>query len=121
MLLSYLKSAYRNLKKTKVYSLINILGLTLGMTICLLLLFYVNYEKSYDTFHKNADRIYRVTWEWLNNDGASSLHLARVAPPIGPLLKNDFPGIIAESVRIRSDYQTFLQYGDKTFIEDDFF
>ncbi|MEM6843865.1 MAG: ABC transporter permease, partial [Bacteroidota bacterium] len=60
MLRSYLKIAYRNLLKNKVFSLINILGLAIGMAACLLILQYVTFELSYDNFHKKGDQIYRV-------------------------------------------------------------
>jgi len=58
MLTNYLITAYRNLIKTKAFSLINILGLAIGMTACLLILHYVNFENSYDKFQNNSDRIY---------------------------------------------------------------
>ena len=121
MFKNYVKITLRNVLKYKSYSLINILGLAIGITCCVLILLFVTDELSYDTYHDNADRTYRVTREWFNNDGSTSLHLARVAPPIGPLLKSDFPDVIEEVCRITSDYQTYLQYEDKTFIEDDFF
>ena len=99
MLRSYLKTTLRNFKKHKGYSLINIMGLAVGMACCILILLFVFDELSYDQFHKDHDRIYRVTRQWFNEDGAVSLHLGFVAPPIGPLLKNDFPEIV-HSVRI---------------------
>jgi putative ABC transport system permease protein len=99
MFKNYLKIALRNILKHKVYSLINIFGLAIGMACSILILLWVRDELSYDRFHQNADRIYRVTREWKNRDGETSLHLARVAPPIGPLLKNDFPNIVEDVVR----------------------
>lgn len=121
MLKNYLKIAFRNLVRYKGYSSINIAGLAVGMAVSILIILYIGDELSYDRFNKNADRIYRLSREWFNEDGASSLHLARVAPPIGPLLKNDFPNAIEEVTRVLSDYSTFLQVDDKTFIEDRFF
>ncbi|MEE8604339.1 MAG: FtsX-like permease family protein, partial [Candidatus Aminicenantaceae bacterium] len=56
-------------------------------------------ELSYDKFHENHDRIYRVTRKWFNADGVVNLHLGHVAPPVAPLLKNDFPKIV-HAVRI---------------------
>jgi len=120
MLQNYIKIAVRNLWRYKGYSFINILGLAVGMACCILILLFVLDELSYDKFHDNADRIYRVTREWFNSDGTSSLHLARVAPPIGTLLQQDFPDAIESMVRIRSDYNTLLKVGDRTFIEDRF-
>ncbi len=60
MLKNYIKITYRNLLKHKGFSVINILGLAVGLTVCTLILLYVNHEISYDNFHKNADQIYRL-------------------------------------------------------------
>jgi len=60
MFKNYIKSALRNLFKHKGYSLINIVGLAIGMASCLLILIYVRHELSYDSFHEKADRIYRI-------------------------------------------------------------
>jgi putative ABC transport system permease protein len=91
---SYLKIALRQFKKHKGYSLINIAGLAVGMACCILILLFVFDELSYDKFHTNHDHIYRVTRKWFNADGVVNLHLGHVAPPIAPLLKNDFPEIL---------------------------
>jgi len=99
MLKSYLKTTLRNIKKHMGYSLINIMGLAIGMACCILILLFVFDELSYDKFQKNHDRIYRVTRQWFNEDGVVNLHLGHVAPPIGPLLENDFPEIV-HAVRI---------------------
>ncbi len=61
MLKSYFKTAWRNLLKNRVFSLINIAGLAIGMAACLLILQYVNFELSYDRYNKNIDDLYRVT------------------------------------------------------------
>ncbi len=61
MIKNYIKIALRNLLKQKGYSLINVAGLAIGMACCLLILLYVKDELSYDRYHKNIDRIYRVT------------------------------------------------------------
>jgi putative ABC transport system permease protein len=60
MFKNYLKIALRNLKRNKVYSFINIAGLVVGMTVCLFLIQLIRYELSYDGFHQDADRIYRI-------------------------------------------------------------
>lgn len=61
MLYHYIKIAIRNLARNKVFTLINILGLAVGMGVCLLIYQYVYFEKSYDSFHNDADNIYRLT------------------------------------------------------------
>ncbi|QQS35414.1 MAG: ABC transporter permease [Ignavibacteriales bacterium] len=121
MFLNYLKIALRNLKKYKAYSFINIFGLAAGLACSILIMLYVIDELSYDQHHEKKDRIYRVTREWLNQDGESSLHLARVAPPIGPLLKQDYPDLVLDVVRVLADYSTLLKVGDKNFVEEKFF
>lgn len=69
MLKHYLKIAVRNLSRNKVFSFINILGLAVGMGVCLLIFQYIHFELSYDKFHSNAQNIYRVTTsEFLNGE-----------------------------------------------------
>ena len=63
MLGSYLKIAYRGLLKRRVYSLINIFGLSLGIACCLLIVLFVRDELSFDQFHQHKDRIYRIAVE----------------------------------------------------------
>ena len=60
MLLNYLKIAFRNLIHQKIYSIINIVGLAIGIGCCLLIFLFVRNELSYDKFHQNAENIYRV-------------------------------------------------------------
>src|SRR5690606_38313272 len=60
MFANYLTVAYRNLSRNKLFSLINIFGLAIGLAACFLIVQYVLYEISYDKFHPNADRVYRV-------------------------------------------------------------
>jgi putative ABC transport system permease protein len=93
MLINYLKVAFRSLTRNKLTSFINIAGLALAMTCCLLIYLFIKDELSYDRYHANADKIYRVTRNFLSQDGSVSLHLGHVAPPFGPLLKNDFTDI----------------------------
>ena len=121
MLRNYLKIAVRNITKQKGYSFINIFGMAVGLTCAILIITYIQNELSYDRFNKNADRIYRVTREWFNNNGESNFHLARVAPPIGPLLKNDFPQIVKEEVRFLQDDNVFLEINNNPVVENRFF
>src|SRR5215831_3435469 len=94
MLRNYLKIAFRNLAKYKFISFINLFGLTVGLTCCLLILTYILNELSYDRYSRQAAHIYRVERTFLNpQTGALNLKLAAVAPPVGPLLQNDFKEI----------------------------
>ncbi len=108
----------RNLARNKVYSAINVGGLAIGIAACMLIFLYVKDELSYDRHHSKADNIYRITRDFLSDDGSVSLHLARVAPPFGPLLQQDFP----EIERIARTLRTTLTVEDaekqKTFREE---
>jgi len=121
MLSNFLKVAWRNMMRSKVFSLINVLGLAVGMAACILILLFVRDEMSYDGYHDNSDNIYRVSREFFNRDGESSLHLGHCAPPYCPLLKEDFGGTILEAVRFRNGYRPLLTFEDKQFEEERFF
>lgn len=120
MLRNYLVITLRNLRKYKIYTGINVLGLAIGMACCILILLYIRDELSYDTYHVNADRIYRVTREWHNASGETSLHLGHVAPPISPLLKQDFPEI-EQAVRLLNVSNSVVSFGETRFVEQQFF
>ncbi|MFQ5641687.1 MAG: ABC transporter permease, partial [bacterium] len=89
MLKNYFKMALRNLKKHKGYSIINIFGLAIGMTCFLFIVLYVQKELSYDRFHENAERIYRIATESKTNDRIS--RNAGTQHPLAPVLRQDFP------------------------------
>jgi putative ABC transport system permease protein len=99
MLTNYLKIAWRNLLKNKVFSLINIAGLAIGMAACFFIFQYVRFELSYDTFHTNADRLYRVPMNYRSNvqPGAPS---AATHPGTGPQLLAEFPDQVEDFVRL---------------------
>ena len=117
MFRNYFKVALRNLVRHKAFSFINLLGLAVGMACCILILLFVRSELSYDRFHANADRIWRVTREWINENGATSLHLGYVAPPIAPLLANDFPDIL-QAVRIQTPGAMLVNHNERAFLEE---
>lgn len=81
--------AWRNLLKHKGHTAINVFGLAVGMACFLLILFYVKDESSFDKFHKDSERIYRIT-EVNYSDGGDN-YLANAYSAIGPALKSDFP------------------------------
>src|SRR6478736_5543025 len=90
MIKNYFKVALRSIFRNKLTAFINIAGLAMAMASAILIYLFVSDEVSYDKYHANADRVYRVTRIFYNKDHNPTLHLASVAPPIGPLLKNDF-------------------------------
>jgi putative ABC transport system permease protein len=112
--------AWRNLMKHPFISFINLFGLTVGLTCCLLITAYIIHETSYDKYNANADRVYRVTRTFNNRDGAVTLRLGTVAPPFGPLLQQHFPDI-QKVTRLLGNGQTPVRYGEKMFNEDGVF
>ena len=91
MFRNYLKTAFRNLRKNKLYSAINIFGLTVGLAACLLIGVYINHELSYDKFNTNAGRIVRATMEFKFSGTVNST--ATTGTKVGPQFKRIFPSI----------------------------
>lgn len=120
MLKNYFKIAFRNLGKNPGYSFINVFGLALGIMAFILILLYINHELSYDSYHENSDDIYRVSREWKNQDGETSLHLGHVAPPFSVLIKEDYSAYVEESVRL-FNVSPLISYENNHFVEDRFF
>jgi putative ABC transport system permease protein len=120
MLTNYIKMAFRNLRRHALTSFINLSGLTIGLTCCLLILVYVLHELSYDRYNRNADRIYRVTRTFYGPNHSVSLTLGTVAPPFGPLLKNDFPDIEVQTQALPTGILP-VRYGEKRFNENNAF
>jgi putative ABC transport system permease protein len=90
MIRNYLKVALRSLFRNKLTAFINIAGLALAMACAILIYLFISDEISYEKYHTKADRMYRITRSFHSPEGEVNLHLANVAPPIGPLIKNDF-------------------------------
>lgn len=90
MLKSYITIALRNIFRNKVYSAINITGLAIGMAACFFIFLYVRFELSYDKFHKNADRLYRVPMSF--QEGSNGI--ATTHPAVGPAMKAEFPEVV---------------------------
>lgn len=88
MLQNFFTTAFRNIARYRVYSLINFIGLTSGLALSLLIITYVRSELSYDRFHEKADRLYRLRYTAPNG-----LELATTPPPIAPRLKDYFPEV----------------------------
>lgn len=91
----FLRLAYRNLMKRKAYSSIKILGLSIGLVSFVLIMEYVAFERSYDSFHENADRIYRVAFNWgeIDYQGENSSIYASSVPAMGPALLQEISEI----------------------------
>lgn len=120
MLKNYIKIAWRNILQHKVFSLINIGGLAIGLSCCLLILMFIQDEFSYDRFHSKADRICRVVASTSEDRVPTN---ANGSFGYGPLLKEEFPEVL-DSVRIRKMGQgvkRYLGYKEKKFYEEWFF
>ncbi len=110
MFRNYMKTAWRNLWKNKVYSAINIVGLATGMAACILILLFVFYEQSFDNFHKK--NIYRLNEVQKFPGMVASQKVALSMFPMGPTLKKDFPQI-RNFTRINWDEKKQIGYQEK--------
>jgi len=122
MLKNYLQVAFRNIYKYLFYSAINIFGLAIGLACCMLIVTYVSFELSYDKYHKDSERIYRVYMD--GNFGPSGEQKFSVTPNIlAPLFQSEFPEI-EKAVRVY-DYGRFrpmvLKFGQNVYQEKNFY
>ena len=115
MFRNYTITALRNLFKNKVFSLINVLGLSVGLASFILIGLYVYHELSMDRYHEKADRIYRIV-ENLRTENELLLQSVS-SPPMGPTMAKDFPEV--ESYVRFTDGKFHVRKGDLSFYEDD--
>ena len=116
MFVNYLKIAFRNLKKYKGYSFINIVGLSVGMACTILILLWVADELSYDHFFPNAERLYRVIDT--ENYSDTDVPMFSMNPPaLAKTLVDEYPEIDA-AARLRTVKSAVIQYGEKRFTEN---
>lgn len=115
MIKNYVKVSWRNLLKNKSFSIINIIGLAIGLASFILITLYVSDELSFDRHNKNAKNIYRI-----NSDlhiGDTDLHLSTCSDPMGPLLKSEYTQV-ENYVRFYASGSTKLIKKDKQFLEE---
>ena len=118
MLRNYLLITLRTLKKQKLFSLINILGLTIGMTTSVMILMWVQDELSYDNFHEDLDQIYRV-YEYQTYSGDQSFPTYSTPGALAPALIKDYPEIVASTQFSRIWSNVVFNYQNKIFNEGD--
>ncbi len=118
MFKNYIKVTFRNIIKNKLYSFINITGLSIGIAGSLLIMVYVANQLSYESMHKNADNIVRVSAGFGN--GTNVMKLAGAMPGLGPAATEEIPEV-KSSVRFRKAYNAKIKVGDKEFTENNFF
>src|SRR6188474_389956 len=116
MFKSYFRIAWRNMRRHKAYSAINILGLAIGIAACLLILQYVSFKLSYDQFHKNADDIYRVVNDRYQQ-GKLIQHGTITYSAIGKAMNDDYEEVV-ENTKVRPSDGIIIRYNDKKLIED---
>ena len=114
MIKNLLLIAIRNFKKDKWFNLLNILGLTIGITFSLFLIFYITDELNYDRYNEKADRIVRIVSYIQEPDKNTDWTSTQL--PLGPTLKKDFPEV-EESVRFLNRERTLFKNGDNNFFE----
>ncbi len=116
MLKNYFKIAFRNLQKHKVFSIVNIAGLAVGLSVFWLMALYISNELSYDRFYENADRTYRVVQSGTTTTG--SFKLAITSVPLAPALQKDYSEIAA-AARVDFEGGGTLIFQDKKIKADD--
>lgn len=112
---NYLTMTVRIFRRHKMYSFINIAGLSLGMTVCILILLWVRFELSFDRFHENAEELYRVI-NVEQTPGGEAVYSASNPIALGPVLEADYPDILRSCRGIVRSMR--LSLGEKNYVED---
>lgn len=113
MLRNYLKMAWRTLLKHRGHALINVVGLAMGLAVCLLIGLWIRHELSFDRFHKKADRIYRVTTA-VNTEGTLQT-MANAGGPVGPTMQAELPDVLRAARLFRASF--LVRRGQHSFQE----
>lgn len=114
MIRNYIKIAFRNLWRHKEFSMINIIGLAVGMTAGFLIFMYVKFELSYDHFNENYDNVYRIASDI--KSPTETLHWSSTTAPVGPAIKADYPEVEEFTRLFGGNY--LVQYRDAKFQEN---
>ena len=116
---NYFKIGFRKIKRQRFYSIINLAGLALGLACCAVIILYVTNELSYDAFHKDVDRIYRVAVHRINIVG--EFQFVATPAPLGPELIRNYPQV-EQAVRVVPPYENashvLVVRGEKRNFED---
>lgn len=116
MIKNYFKIAWRNLKRNKLFSFINISGLSVGLACCMLILLYTKDETSFDRFHENKSRLYQLTCKISEKDRPEETY-GMAAMTQGPAFKEAIPEI-KEYVRVDNNERMVIKRGNETFTEN---
>ncbi|PKP34020.1 MAG: hypothetical protein CVU00_08700 [Bacteroidetes bacterium HGW-Bacteroidetes-17] len=112
MIKNYFKTAFRNIGRNKLFTFLNILGLSLGLATAILILFWVQDELSFDCYHKNAKNIYRITGDY--NLNGSRVQIAVASPPMAATMIHDYPEV-ENACRFRQTGSRIIGVGDQKF------
>ena len=116
MFSNYVKMAFRNIKRHKIYSFINIMGLAIGMACCILVFMYVHHELSFDRYHNDGERIFRIAQKIQKE--AAELETARVATPLIPAVRESFPEVEFAARFQLATWDSLVERGETKYYED---
>ncbi len=123
MFKNYFKIAVRNLLRNKIFSFINIFGLAIGMASSLLIFLFVKDEISYDRFNNDADKIYRVVRDFVNEEG-TKIHEAKTPPALAVAMQREIPEVVCATRAFANPdagHDFLFKYGNKKFNEQKIF
>src|SRR5690606_4963459 len=110
----YVKIIIRNFYRNRVYSMLNLLGLSVGFAVFLYMVIYVHFETHFENFHGKSERIYRVTDHFISGDNFE-VHWARTPFDFVNQLPEDIPGV-EKLIRFQNHARKYVRVGDKKFI-----
>jgi putative ABC transport system permease protein len=116
MIRNYLIIALRNARSHKIYSSINIIGLSVGLACCILAFMHVHHELSYDRYHQDGDRIFRIAQNIRKE--AAELDTARVAAPLIPAIRESFPEVESAARFQLATWESLVERGETKYYED---
>jgi putative ABC transport system permease protein len=116
MFTNYLKIAFRHMFRHKTFSSINIMGLSVGIACCLLVFMYVSHELSYDRYHRDVDRVFRIVQKIQKE--AAELETARVATPLIPAIRENFPEVDHAVHFQLATWDSLVEREEKKFYEE---
>lgn len=120
MIKNYFLVAIRNFVRNKIFSIVNVIGLSISLSVFLVILQYVRHERSFDHFNLNSDRLYRVDHTFLN-DGQVDFQSARTYPSIGPRLMTEFQEVMNYCRLFKKYRPCTVTFEDKNFKEENIF
>jgi putative ABC transport system permease protein len=113
----YLITALRHMKRQKSFTIINVAGLAIGLTFFILITIYIQFELSYDRYHKNAGHIYRIASELpAGHTHGGKTAMTRTVSPLGPTMVEEFPEVLS-ATRFARNRNVLLTYNNQNFLE----